>query len=84
MAASRSLTLGLALSLIWGSALASEVDQTGSLAERMHQGMVLTAADPAPAMATLPEFKVVADVPRRGLRIFKMDKPWDPRICIGC
>ena len=84
MAASDVITAGLMLGLFCGSAFAIEVDQTGSLAEPSHRSMALTATEPAPATATLPELKVVADVPRRGFRTSKMDKPWDPRICIGC
>ena len=84
MATARLVTAGLVLSLICGSAFAAEVDQTGSLAEPSLRGMVLPTADPVPAMATLPELKVVAVKPRRGVFDPMKDKPWDPRVCIGC
>ena len=85
MAVSRSLMVGLLFSLICGSALATEVDQTGSLTEPSHQGMMLEPAVTAPAAkAALPELKVTAGTPRRDFYAPIKDKPWDPHICIGC
>ena len=84
MATARLVTAGLVLSLICGSAFAAEVDQTGSLAEPSHRGVASTTADLIPATATLPELKVVAVKPRRGFFDPMKDKPWDPRVCIGC
>lgn len=84
----RAVCLGVAIGLCSSAAISAEAIQTDALTGFAHQDPVLSEKRPAElepsTVARLPELSVAADVSRRGLPPSKMDKPWNPRICIGC
>lgn len=88
MAASLCFRIGVTLGILCGSAQAMDVDRTGTLSAPSPQGIAYSPRRPAAGatvQATFPEIMAVAPyLLQRNQRLSALDRPCNPRVCIGC